>query len=65
MKYKVGQQVIRKKTCQRFTINKKLGFIKKLNSFGMERMYKLKGPHPSLNLIVRKSELDELFRLVN
>lgn len=61
MKYKKGMNLKRKETNQNFVIKKSAGICRKIHSFGFERVYELKGPHPSLDLIVRKSELDELF----
>lgn len=55
-KYKVGQKIIRKETNQRFTIKKVIGLFK--------HRYYLKGPHPSLDLEVSETEIDELFILV-
>ena len=61
MKYLKGVKLRRKETNQNFIIKKSVGICRKLHSFGYERVYELKGQHPSLDLIVRKSELDELF----
>jgi len=65
MKDNAGQKLIRKETNQKFLIKKSKGFCKKRNSMFFERAYELKGPHPSLDLIVRQSELDELFEPLN
>lgn len=65
MKYKIGQMIIRNDTGQKFTIKKDMGLCRKINSFGFERMYELKGPHPSLDLIVTKRGLKEMFSIVN
>ena len=65
MQYELGQQLIRTNTNQRFSIKKVVGVCKKNHALKLELMYGLKGPHPSLDLIVRKSELDELFTVAN
>lgn len=64
MKYIKGMKLKRKETNQDFIIKKSVGISKKLHLFGYERVYELKGQHPSLDLIVRKSELNELFIVV-
>lgn len=56
-KYKVGQKLIRKDTNQLFTIKKVTGLFK--------HRYLLEGPHPSLDLDVRKSEIENLFLIAS
>ena len=63
--YKKGTRVIRKATNQLFEIAKFTGFVRKRGSITFERTYQLKGPHRSLDLIVRESELMQLFDTVS
>lgn len=66
MKYKENTRVIRVKTNQIFTIVGRRGRKRKIgHRFKRELMYQLKGSHPSLDLLVRESELDTLYRRVD
>lgn len=62
MKYKKYTRVKRIRTNQVFTIIEKKGAKRKAGSLiKREPIYLLKGPHPSLDLVVSKSELETLF----
>ena len=62
MKYKEKQKVVRVSTGQVFTIvGRKESKRKAGHCIKREPVYQLKGPHWSLDLLVRKSELDALF----
>lgn len=65
MKYKENTRVMRISNNQIFTIIGKRG-SKRKNGCHIKRepVFQLKGFHPSLNLLVRKSELDTLFIVV-
>lgn len=65
MKYKENIKVMRISTNQIFTIIGKKGSKRKIGChIKREPIFELKGCHPSLDLLVRKSELDNLFIIV-